>query len=112
MYICDTVAPGTQRTGAREPASWIYALATGQRTSQQMNPASSKASYNEHEICRRPAVLLTAILVIVTTVADMPTRRTTPATQLTCRTSAWRGGGIARTYAAIVRTHVHSLACS
>ena len=38
-----------------------------------------------------------------------PTRRTTPASQPTCRTSAWRGGGIARTYAATVRAHVETL---
>ena len=52
------------------------------------------------------------ILVTSTRVSQHPSiPTTTPASQPTCRTSAWRGGGIARTYAATVRTHVETLHC-
>ena len=44
--------------------------------------------------------LPTSSVPSIPSLATVLSRRTTPASQPTCRTSAWRGGGIARTYAA------------
>ena len=95
MYICCIVALETHGTRTREPVMCIYALATGQRPYSRL--LVSLASYYDRGNCFKPAVL-----VIVTMVAEMPTHRTSPATQLTCLTSAWRGGGIDRIYTAFV----------
>ena len=63
-------------------------------------------------MCRRPYELSIRIRDTSTRVIQHPTkstRRTTPASQPTCCTSAPGGGGIARTYAVTVRTNVGTL---
>ena len=117
VHLCFTDA----RHMIQRPSRVYLALATGQRTSQQMYRASSKTSYNEHGSCCWSAIChpvcqfsssrlpIQSKLPMLPSIPKMPTCRTTPATQPTRCSSAWRGGDITRTYPATAHKHVEIL---